>query len=645
MRLYNSQGAAVEVADKIAQGGEGAVHRVIGSADVVAKIYHKPPSEELGRKLDAMVRAKSPEILRLACWPTDLLTAKPSGSVTGFLMPNAAGYKDAFKLYNPKARQSEFQSVNWGFLVRVGANMARAFATIHQAGHVIGDVNHSSVFIAPDATVKLIDCDSFQVRLNGEQFRCTVGEALHTAPELQGVNLGTVERTANQDNFGLAVLIFQLLFMGRHPFAGGFAGGDMSLEEKIKGFRFAYGPGAKDRKMSPPPATLPLEAVSTQVAELFEAAFSPEGASDSGRPEPVRWVEELSRLERDLKKCTHDTAHVYWSGLPVCPWCEIESRTGITNFSVAYAPRGGAAAPLDFGAIWRSIGQIPKPEKIKIPSPTSIPKVEPDPKFLAIATSRKVARLLGVILVLGSGVLTAVSTASYGGAFLAMLLAMLLFGCAFGLAFSPSAKRADTRYQLAKGRYQNLYSQWQATADSQLFSARVKELEQRRNQYQDLEDYRRRGFEKLQATIRERQLARFLDRYPIEPGAAPGIGAGRCATLSSYGMDTAADVELARVKKVPGFGSQLSSNLVEWRRGLEAQFRFNPGLGVDAGDVQKLDAEVAHLRESIDAEMQNAPSELRQLEIRIKTAQNAMRPQLEQAAAELAKAEANFKAL
>ncbi len=38
-----------------------------------------------------------------------------------------------------------------------------------------------------------------------------------------------------------AVMAFQLLFMGRHPFVGGFLGGsDMPIEKAIEEFRFAY---------------------------------------------------------------------------------------------------------------------------------------------------------------------------------------------------------------------------------------------------------------------------------------------------------------------------------------------------------------------------------------------------------------------
>ena len=51
---------------------------------------------------------------------------------------------------------------------------------------------------------------------------------------MQGKPLRGLIRTENHDRFGLAVLIYQLLFVGRHPCAGVYRGaGDPSFEELI----------------------------------------------------------------------------------------------------------------------------------------------------------------------------------------------------------------------------------------------------------------------------------------------------------------------------------------------------------------------------------------------------------------------------
>jgi DNA-binding helix-hairpin-helix protein with protein kinase domain len=66
-----------------------------------------------------------------------------------------------------------------------------------------------------------------------------------------------VTRTPNHDAFGLAVLTFLLLFMGRHPFAGRMSDGqsDLSLEQAISSLRFAYSATALAHRLLPPPNT------------------------------------------------------------------------------------------------------------------------------------------------------------------------------------------------------------------------------------------------------------------------------------------------------------------------------------------------------------------------------------------------------
>ena len=91
--------------------------------------------------------------------------------------------------------------------------------------------------------------DSFQVSADGKTYRCEGGFPEYTPPELQGVAFRDVDRAQDHDCFGLAIVIFQLLFMGRHPFSGAYLGaGEMPLERAIREFRFAYGVNVEERK-------------------------------------------------------------------------------------------------------------------------------------------------------------------------------------------------------------------------------------------------------------------------------------------------------------------------------------------------------------------------------------------------------------
>src|SRR5262249_40161565 len=161
-----------------------------------------------------------------------------------------------------KSRLQKFPEASWAFLIYVAANIARAVAAIHEHGLVIGDVNPKNILVTRKATVYLLDVDSFQFSVEGRTYRCEGGFPEYTPPELQGVAFREVDREQKHDCFGLAVVIFQLLFLGRHPYSRRYLGsGEMPLERAIMESRFAYGDDAKSRKMRQPPGALALDSM------------------------------------------------------------------------------------------------------------------------------------------------------------------------------------------------------------------------------------------------------------------------------------------------------------------------------------------------------------------------------------------------
>jgi hypothetical protein len=108
---------------------------------------------EKAAKIANMAQAANERLLKLTAWPTELIRlGLGSGAVVGFTMPKVIGHKQAFNLYSPRLRLQEFPRASWQFLIRSAANAARAFAVIHESGHVIGDVNHGNLFVGDRAT-------------------------------------------------------------------------------------------------------------------------------------------------------------------------------------------------------------------------------------------------------------------------------------------------------------------------------------------------------------------------------------------------------------------------------------------------------------------------------------------------------------
>ena len=172
----------------------------------------------------------------------------------------------------------QFPKADWRFLVHTAGNIARAFAAMHACGLVVGDVNHGNLFVAADATVRFIDADSMQVAQGRRRWPCEVGVSTHQPPEMQGLaSYRDVIRTPNHDNFGLAVLVFQVLCMGRHPFSGRYAGpGEPpDIEAAITHSRYAYSADTRRTQMSPPPGSLAMEALPAGTARAVRGRVRP----------------------------------------------------------------------------------------------------------------------------------------------------------------------------------------------------------------------------------------------------------------------------------------------------------------------------------------------------------------------------------
>jgi len=356
--LIETDGTRVCLGNRLDQSSEGAIYEITGRPGVVARIFHHPLSVQRAEKIRAMVASRSPALEKLTAWPIDLLSL-PGGQPIGVKIPRVVGYRHIHQLYGHMSRRAAFPRANWRFLVHVAANVARAVATVHAKGDIIGDIDHGGILVGADARVRLIDCDSFQITAGGRCFPCDVGVPTFTPPELQGLVLTGVVRNRNHDNFGLAVVIFLVLFMGRHPFAGRYLGeGDMPIERAIKEHRFAYGSEHDFAAMEQPPGTPPLDIVSPPVAELFERAFA-ESAARDGRPSAAEWIDALETLAGKLVECPIGIAHRHFVDLPGCPWCRIEAATGVALFSTEVSD--ATTDLFDLPALWQQAMAIEHP--------------------------------------------------------------------------------------------------------------------------------------------------------------------------------------------------------------------------------------------------------------------------------------------
>jgi DNA-binding helix-hairpin-helix protein with protein kinase domain len=643
--VFDGSGQPVGLSQPIGSGGEGVVFAVDGAPDVVAKLYHAPAAPAQAAKLAAMVAIESERLRRVAAWPLGTLHERPGGAVRGLLMPRLALRAPIHQLYGPRSRLAEFPRADWRFLVRTAGNLARAFAVVHAHGQVVGDVNQGNVLVAQDATVGLIDCDSFQIEKDGQRFPCEVGVSTFQPPELQGLaSFRGVVRTRDHDNFGLAVLLFHLLMLGRHPFAGAYGGGEeMPVERAIRELRFAYGRRAGERGMRPPPLAPTLEVVSGPVAELFERAFAPEAARH-GRPSAESWAGALDALWHEVVTCPDNPGHRQHFRLGSCPWCAIERRAGTVLFPAPAPPPSGPA--FDLAAAWAAIEAVPDPGPAPALPPIATARLRaPAPLGRAALGERRRGGLTAGLALAGmAGAALAGPPAQPGAPGLASLvLGASLAGWVWSEPWRRRRAAATTRRR-ARDEWARAVARWNREAGDETFRRKRRRLDETKAEYHDLAASHRRRLQELESGRQERQRQRFLERHDLASAALKGVGPGREAMLASYGIATAADVTADALAGVPGFGAGLTRQLLDWRRGLERGFAFDPARGIDRSELLAVEAAIQADRRRLEQTLRHGAADLRALADAAERARKTLRPTVDHAFAALALAEADCAA-
>ena len=596
----------VAVGELIGKGGEGQVFALNGRSGAAVKIYDSRLRVEREEKIRAMVHGGFAAQTDLVAYPREVVFDR-GGNFLGFLMQLVSGYRPVHELYSPKSRQRQFPKVDYRFIIRAALNVARAVGKVHQTGCVIGDLNHSGVLVGEDARVSLIDADSFQFCLGKKTYPCVVGVPDFLPAELHGANLSTVVRSVEHDNFGLAVAIFLLLFMGRHPFAGRHEGPDLSIGQAIARNKFAFSLTRQfSTGTSPPPGALTLDVFPTPIRQAFESAF---GLNPMARPSASSWIRALTTLERSLNRCSNLKTHFYPDSARVCLWCDLSRNGGgIDMFPDMSSVAKGI--PGDTRATEQAIREILALQFPVVADlvPKSMTSRRKGSSELQEAKRSKLTRAFtGLLMLAGGGV----------GFFYAAEVWFIWVGLAGWGAVRVGNRQVDAKL------FQNAFVkadealQWELDA----FVGRngLAEVAQVRGNldaaipsYRSIADDLNQELVNLKSSREARQRVAFLDQYLIRSASISGIGPVRKATLVSFGIETATDIRKFSVLQVPGFGHVMTRNLLDWRHKLESRFRYNPARNAqDIADEGRLRADFSRRKSALEATIRNGLQTLR----------------------------------
>lgn len=594
----------VSVAELIGKGGEGEVYAIRGRSGLAVKIYNASLRAKREDKVRAMVGEGLAVKTALVAYPGDVVT-DGRGNFLGFVMRFVSGYRPLHELYSPKSRQCHFPKADYRFIVHAALNVARAVGKVHQTGCIIGDLNHSGVLVAQDATVALIDADSFQFSLNGKSYPCVVGVPDFTPPELHGKNLESVQRTIEHDNFGLAVAMFHLLFMGRHPYAGRYNGPDMSMGNAIAQNRFAFSLTRQAAtRTTPPPGSLTLDMFPDVISRGFERAF---GLSAGARPTALDWIHALSSLEGSLNRCSKVKTHYYPSNVGGCIWCKLTGNSGFDMFPDLTAVKPNI--PTDARGTEQAIREI---LAFRFPTIADLLSAAATPRgasnALREARSGKRGRALFGLLLMGG----AVAGFIYVAPAWFVWIGLAIWGWVTfsdreveSGPFQQAFKDADERVQ----RELNAFVQRNGTTEV----VKVRgDLDAAIAAYRGHDDALGRDVMVMNSNREPRQRQTYLDRFPIRSANISGIGPAKTATLMSFGIETAADVEQNAVLRVPGFGDVMTGKLVAWRRWHESRFKYDRTPNAqDVADERALRGRFAAEKAKLESTIRNGLGTLR----------------------------------
>lgn len=624
----------------IGKGGEGQVYDVNENPGQLAKLYNEAPDTEKANKLRYMASIQKPAIHQFAAWPTDVLTE--NGQVAGFVMKKLTGYVPLHMLFSPMDRKKLFPDKGYNFLIHVARNLATAFYKLHEEELIIGDINEGNILVNAQGMVAFIDCDSFQVKQGSYYYYCEVGVPRYTPPELLAKqNFNKVVRTVNTDSFSLAILIFQLLFLGRHPFAGvNRTKEDFDEEKAIREHQFAYSLYNTHKKLSPALNSLDINLLGTAIANLFHKAFE----QDDNRPLPLHWIQQLDALGKNIITCQRSKLHTYPATTTQCPWCYFKEQKGILFFL-----DGIQAGPTPlFGDIQQFVNgfQLPKLNLKQLPEAYTIPygiASTIDNKWSKYRRWHLVSLIAAFIATLLSCAFSSFNT----GYIMAWAGAIWLL-----YSYSPWRKkikeeqaRQHQHYMAGKNKLATLVKLHNTPPELSVYQKNARQLTDSIENFRNLPQLFQEKKKELEEQLYNKQLLFFLCAFNIEDYTIPGFGNAKKQLLYTNGIRNAADISQLHSIKITGIGPKNLQLLFDWQRQMAANFTYRPNYDLIGKETLKVANDIEKEKARLEKVIKQEYHQLQNSLAGLTTKQQTLEAQYKRLMPQVAQAEADYNTI
>jgi DNA-binding helix-hairpin-helix protein with protein kinase domain len=330
----------VDETAKLGRGATANVYRVhFDGKDLAAKIYHQGRlfnKDKIRAMLenppdDREVISHGQEYPQFA-WPLFIILDR-TGNEVGFLMPLVDTY-ESFTLdhYYDLGLFKKLNSPDEAALsykLAIAKNLSRLVADLHSHGHFFIDCKPQNIRVFKrNHIVTLIDCDGFSIMGKHKRFPAELLSTDYIAPEAQRNNALPADLDQFQDRYALAVILFQLLNRGTHPFQGLITDTGLSFntnDEKAAAGLYPHGIEAHPRIRPRPQSTHHLWCEETRM--LFDQAFA--NGSPVARPSAREWAGHFENLlaTKSLVRCEkhpNDVSHMRFRNIH-CTACYLKS--------------------------------------------------------------------------------------------------------------------------------------------------------------------------------------------------------------------------------------------------------------------------------------------------------------------------------
>jgi DNA-binding helix-hairpin-helix protein with protein kinase domain len=222
----------------------------------------------------------------------------------GYAMENfKKGYCPLRSLFSSNSKKPW----DYSFFLEVCRNLAAAVSALHKRHIKVGDLQLDNVLVSKNASIVILDTDSFQFSYEGETYRSPLACLQFVPPELLGIRLASVDRLVQHDSYSLAVILFLLMLSGNHPFQAKYIGKKGSPPTLLQKVAKNNTPYFRDnlRDFQVRDSSPPLDLIPPELRELFRRCFIIGHKHPKRRPKAAEWQKAITlvlRNEKQIKK-------------------------------------------------------------------------------------------------------------------------------------------------------------------------------------------------------------------------------------------------------------------------------------------------------------------------------------------------------